>query len=162
MVRLAVVSILAVLAFGSTGRAQSTLTFKQAYAIAQKLASPMHLIKARKETGVFGFYFYAKGRLREIEIRENGGEVKKDVESEIGDNGIKGVSADVLRLFDKQVKAKVKLPEGRILEIAAESLKDTPLADLTYDKDGDTLIVKIGKDLVINAETGEIIPGDKK
>jgi hypothetical protein len=162
MVRLAVVSAIALFVFGSTSRAQTPVTFIQAYAIAQKAASPMHLIKARSEKGGYGFYFYGNGRIREIEIMDKTGEIKKDKESEVGDKGAKGVSADVLRLFDKQVQAKVKLPEGRILEIATEALKDTPLADLTYDKDGDTLVVKIGKDLVLNAETGKVISGEKK
>jgi hypothetical protein len=160
MLRLAVASALAVFVFGSSGRAQTPVTFIQAYAIAQKAASDMYLIKARTEPGGYGFYFFGNSKIREIEVTKTG-DVSKDKESD-GKDGVKDVSADVLKLIEKQGKAKVKLPEGRILEIAAESLKDTPLADLTYAKDGDTLIVKIGKDIVINAETGKVISGDKK
>ncbi|HEY2784295.1 MAG TPA: hypothetical protein VGJ05_04895 [Fimbriiglobus sp.] len=160
MVRLAVLTAAAVLTFGSTSQAQSSITFAQAYEIAQKAAKPKLLLKGRTERKVYGFYFYGSGKIREIEVSK-GGEITKNVETDLGKDGIAGVSLDVIRLIEKQANSKAKLPEGRILEIAAESLKDTPLADLTFSKDGDALVVKSG-DIVINARTGKVTSGDKK
>jgi uncharacterized membrane protein YkoI len=128
--------------------------FKAALSIAQGEVPNAQLIRARieqkKSVQVFGFYFWLEGRVYEVEVNKRGKVVKKTT------GEIEDVSEDVVKLVDKQKNARAKLPDGRLMEIASDALKNTPLSNLQYEKDGDKLVLRIG-DLVIDAATGKIL-----
>ena len=133
MVRFGFTTAVALVAFataGTSARAQdSEITFQEAFVIAQKAVPGGTLFKARVEQAgtIFGFYFEREGRINEVEVSKRRGRIVKQKDSKDD-----GVAADVLALIEKNAKAKKKLPVGRLLEIAGESLKDTPFSDLTY------------------------------
>lgn len=164
MVRFGLTTAVALVAFAASGTsAQAQVTFQEAFAIAQKAVPGGTLFKARIEQAntIFGFYFEREGKINEVEVSKRGGKIVKQKESNNGP-GNSGVSEDVLALIQKNAKAKTKLPIGRLYEIASESLKDTPFSGLTFDKDGDRLVVKVGEEIVINAETGDVTRTPKK
>jgi hypothetical protein len=140
------------------------VTFKQAYAIAQEACPDGTLFMARYESQntIFGFYFQRLGRVNEIEVSKSKGKIVKNKDSEKDGSGKAGVAADVLALIQKNTKEKTKLPMGRLLEIASESLKDTPFTQMAFDKDGDRLIVRVGEGTVIDAQTGAVTVAPKK
>jgi len=150
-------ALVATLIIGNSASAQkSTATaeqFQKALTTAQELVPEGILIKSRVEKAgkVFGFYFLQNGFIREVEISITG-KVVKDEKSDAADTKV--VSADVLKLIGQKKAAKTKLPDGRLLEIAAESLKDAPFSEMIYEKVGDTLVLKVG-DLVLDATTGK-------
>ena len=67
---------------------------------------------------------------------------------------MKDINKDVALLVGKSLKSKI--PEGRLLEIAADNLKGTKLSDVKYEKDGDKLVLVIG-DVRIDASTGQVL-----
>lgn len=117
------------------------------------------LIRARTEVKnnvtIQGFYFWEKGRVIEIEVsRDN--MIIKDTQKD----GTP-VAQDVAKMIEKQTKAKAKLPDGRLFEIAAQALKDAPLKDLNYQIVNGKLVLQVG-DLTIDAQTGKVLPKAKK
>ena len=86
----------------------------------------------------------------------------KDSKSVVKKEGKGKVSKDVLEAVEKMTRGKTKLPDGRILEIAAGELKGAGIKTLTYALKDDKLVVQIG-DLQIDAETGKtsIVPAEK-
>ena len=150
--------------------------FAKALAVAQAQVPGGQLITGRAETGApvgnrFGFYFYLDGRIVEIEISPTGQTLKRKedqpnpklprpkkpkIVEEIDPEPEKPVSPDIVELIDKKKIARAKLPEGRLLEIAGDSLKDTPLKDMKYIiKDG-RLVIQVGT-LMVDVETGTVI-----
>jgi hypothetical protein len=131
--------------------------FQRAFAIAQAQVPKGLLVVARVEDKgqfggkVFGFYFLLGGSLIEIEINGNGDVVKKTDPSDPK----KVVSPDVVALLGKK-GGRAKLPPGRLMEIAAASLKNTPLSGMKYLVMGGKLVIQIGS-LLIDAETGQIL-----
>jgi hypothetical protein len=100
--------------------------------------------------------------VNEIEVSKLKGKIVKNKDSEADGPGKTGVAADVLALLQKNAKEKTKLPMGRLLEIASEALKDTPFTKMSFDKDGDKLIVRVGDEAVIDAQTGVVTKTPKK
>ena len=108
------------------------------------------LLRARPEAGgLSGFYFFINGRIVEIEIRN------KKIEKNTDKDKIP-VAKDVIPLIEKMNKGKTKLPDGRLIEIAMESLKDSSIKNLEYKVVDGKLMMQIG-DLLIDAETGKIV-----
>jgi hypothetical protein len=137
--------------------------FRQAFELAQQQVPGGQLVKARVENKgpqgrLFGFYFWWNGRILEIEVTPVGKIYKKRDSGDPKDR--KDIPGDVLQLLQKR-KGRVKLPTGRLLEIAAENLRGSALSGLTYERRGDGLVVKIG-DLVLDADTGKVLSGGKK
>ncbi len=135
--------------------------FEQALIAAQAQVPDGQLLRGRVEglkTGgsVFGFYFWKNNRVVEIEINQTAtaSDVTK-VKDEQKPEDVKDINPDVAALVGKSLKSKI--PEGRLLEIAADNLKGTKLSEVKYEKDGDKLILVIG-DIRIDAATGQILP----
>ena len=129
------------------------LTFAQAMAIAVRQVPDGTLVRARVEgANAFGFYFWVRPKIVEIEISTSGS-LKKRIKQGEGDEE---VSKDVLDMMQKMLRGKTKLPDGRILEIAGKNLKNTPAKDLKYEiKDGRLVAVTGG--LTIDAQTGAVV-----
>ncbi len=158
MLRFAIPMVLAAfVVVADAASARADVNFQQAFAKAQAATDGGQLILARVEKNgtVYGFYFRVNTKITEVEISRTGKVVKK-VTTE--DEDTKDVSKDVIALIEKQVKGKNKLPEGRLLEIAADNLKDTPFSELKYTKVGDVLVVQIGNEFTIDAQTGKVTP----
>jgi len=141
---------------------QGTVSFKGALGIAQKQAPGAQLVQARLENNgtIYGFYFVRDGRMIEIEVNLTGHIVKQ--KDEINPDDVKDISKDVLGLLQKY-KGRAKLPTGRLMEIAADNLKQNQLTDLmAYGKVGkDTLVFKVGG-LVLDARTGKVLARPKE
>jgi uncharacterized membrane protein YkoI len=131
--------------------------FANAYSIAQGQVPGAQLIRARTENQgaqvVFGFYFYYQGRILEIEIAQTGKIVKNTSDD------VDPVTRDIAELVETRKKSKVKLPEGRLLEIAGDAFRNNGFPDLQYQREGDRLVIRAGN-LVIDAQTGRIISGN--
>lgn len=145
-------------------QAKKGLTFQQALQQAQQAHPGAILIRGRVEMGgrIFGFYFFLEGRITEYELDLNGTVVKNvttDPASGTAGGQIGGVSGDVVALLGKSTKEKAKLPDGRLLELAGEALKDAPIKEMKYDIQDGKLVTKFGT-LVLDAQTGK--PVEKK
>jgi len=144
---------------GTGGGGTSTLSeFELALITAQAQVPDGQLLRGRveglKTGGVnFGFYFWRNNRVIEIEISQSGGDVLK-AKDEQKPEDVKDINKDVALLVGKSLKSKI--PEGRLLEIAADNLKGTKLSDVKYEKDGDKLVLVIG-DVRIDASTGQVL-----
>ena len=138
-------------------RADDELTFGQGLAIAQAQVPGGVLIRGRVEGDFIGYYFWVKPDVIEVEVPR-----KKDSKSVVKKEGKSKVSKDVLEAVEKMTRGKTKLPDGRILEIAAGELKGAGIKSLTYALKDDKLVVQIG-DLQIDAETGKtsVVPAEK-
>lgn len=155
--------------------------FAKAFALAQQQVPGGQLMVGRFETGQplgdrFGFYFWLENRIVEIEIGLSGQTLKKKEEpapenptiprrpriitEEVDPEPNKPVSPDVVKLIRGNANSRFKIPPGRLMEIAKEQLKDTPLNELKYEvgKDG-KLVARIGNKIV-NTETGELEPAN--
>jgi len=146
------------LAAGDTGsarqKASGTATadqFQKALTVAQGQIAGGQLIKGRMEENgkVYAFYFWKAGKVYEIEITAIDLKVVKNVTNDNPSD----VSQDVVTMINQKRAAKVKLPDGRLLEIASTNLKDAKISDLKYVKDGDRLLLQVG-DKYFDATTG--------
>ncbi len=142
-------------AIAQTNRTK-TDPFAEALAIAQAQVPGGILIKGRTESNkagdtVFGFYFWTDGQMREIEI-STAGEIYKD-----SNKTPDPISRDVAGLISAKGAARVKLPDGRLAEIAADALRGTPLSNVTFTRNGDDLLVQFGS-VTINTQTGQVVP----
>jgi hypothetical protein len=153
LVAAAVVALAAPAAVARPGPGATANRFQLALPIAQKHAPNGQLISARLEQGgsVFGFYFFTSGSVVEVELSASSFAVIKTASTKTDKSK---VSADVIALIQKNAKEGIKLPEGRLLEIAGETLKDTPFTDLSYGKSGDTLVFTVGGKS-FDAQTGQ-------
>lgn len=158
MFRALIASVVVALA-ASSATAQSGGDFQTAYQIAlSQVGTGARLIKARTEgPTTFGFYFAKNRRVIEIEIV---GTAKAFKVGKVASSDTGGVSPDVLRLIAKYAADKVKLPEGRLLEIAQENLKDTPLTEVGLEAEGDSLVFVAGS-VRLDSATGKTLPGKK-
>ncbi len=150
--RAACFALLAVAFFGAVpaARADEEMTFEQALVAAQAQVPNGTLIRARAESNnVFGFYFWQRPRVVEVEINKS-----LNIKKRVKKSDEEDVSKDVLDLMEKMTRGKTKLPDGRILEIATGALKGTGITSLTYTKKDDRLVVVVG-DVQIDAETGK-------
>jgi hypothetical protein len=140
------------LAVASAAQAQGGGTaglFATAYTVAQNEIPNGTLLRARVEGNLFGYYFWIDGRIVEVEVNKEFKVVKKKDQKDDP-----SVPQDVLQMLQK--KGRAKLPPGRLLEIAADNLKDTPLTSLQFATMKDKLVFQIG-DLVLDAETGNVV-----
>jgi hypothetical protein len=142
----------------------TVVQFSEAFAIAQALVPGGVLVTGRVEAKpvgkVYGFYFFKGAKLYEIEINPHGDCVKNtssDVQNPAQPNTV--VSPDVVALLGQNT-GKAKLPVGRLLEIYADSKKDAAISSMTYVKQGDQLVVKIGNQL-FDPVTGQVITPPK-
>jgi len=148
-----------VLSLGETASARragdTADQFQKAFAVAQDAVPGGQLIRARVEMNgkVGGFYFWLDGKMYEIEVSLSTLRVIKQAVSPSAVNTPQ-VSADVLKLIGQQKAAKTKLPEGRLLEIAGEALKDTGISEVKYTVVDGKLLFQVG-DLVLDAATGK-------
>jgi hypothetical protein len=147
------------LSLSGTASAQTpvnTAQYQKAYAIAQAVVPDAQLVKSRleKNGAIFGFYFWKDGKLTEIELEATSLKVVKQETTGTANKVNAKVSADVVKLIGQQKAAKSKLPEGRLLEIAADALKDTGISGIEYSIVDGKLVLKIG-DLVLDAATGK-------
>ena len=125
--------------------------YLESFFLAQGAVPNGQLVKVRGEAGgVIGFYFWYDGRIIEVEVKD-----KVIVKQEDAKDSNK-VSKDVLTLLDKKLKSRAKIPDGRLLEIAAEGLKGTPLSDMKYVKNGDNLYAVFG-DIMVDVTTGKLV-----
>lgn len=146
--------------------------FQESLKIAKQNPPEGQLISSRVETKsdgtqVYGFYFLDRttGQMFEREVSLATGKVVKDTskadKTKAGAGNKKDekdeVSKDMLALLEKKITGKSKLPEGRLMEIAAKQLKDATISEMKYEKVGDDLVMTFG-DLQINAETGKEVP----
>ncbi len=131
------------------------VTFEQAMATAQAQVPEGTLIRARVEGTNFGFYFWQRPRVVEVEISKSQS-FKKRVKKEGEDE----VSQDVLDMMQKMTRGKTKLPDGRIAEIAGGTLNGTPFKDMTYKVVDGRLVAQVGDNL-IDAQTGKVTPAPK-
>jgi hypothetical protein len=139
-----------------TARAEEQdLTFEQALAIAQSMVPDGILIRGRVEGDVFGFYFWQRPRVVEIEIMKNKN-LKKRVKSDE-----EKVSDDVMSMMERMTRGKTKLPDGRIMEIAKKSNNNSPIKNYQIKKQDDRVVVQIG-DTLIDAETGKVTKVEQK
>lgn len=144
------------LSFGETASAKkannTTAQYQKALAIAQASVPDAQLGKSRLERNgaQYGFYFWKEGKLYEIEIDATSFKILKQVTQTDANK----VSADVVKLIGQQKAAKTKLPEGRLLEIAADSLKNTGVSEVKYSIVDGKLVLQVG-DLLLDAATGK-------
>jgi hypothetical protein len=127
-------------------RADDEITFEQAMALAQAQVPDGILIRGRVEGGLFGFYFWVRPRVIEVEINKSKDIVKKTKEDD-------KVSEDMLKLMESMTRGKTKLPDGRILEIATKKGGKTPVKALNYSLVDGKLMVQVNNTL-IDAQTG--------
>lgn len=171
---------LAVALMGATAFAQNSSTgkgsvadFQKSFQIATQSPPTATLLSSRVETKsdgtqVYGFYFYdpKSKQMFEREVSMTSGKIVKDTYTDtpvVKDpkkdpkDDKDQVSKDMLALLEKKITGKAKLPEGRLMEIAAAKLKDATFEQMKLEKVGDTLVMTFG-DLQLDAETGKEIP----
>jgi len=160
MFRILSVALLALLLLAAPAAAQSGSTagpFQNAFNVAQHQVPGGQLLMARVEGANYGFYFYVNGHIIEVEISGTGKVIKYKDEKD--PNDIKDIPPEALALLGK--RGKTKMPAGRLMEIAADNLKDTPLSSMFYAVVDDRLVFRAG-DLVLDADTGKVISTKKK
>jgi hypothetical protein len=116
------------------------------------------LVSARSEAvtaatnGRVGFYFYnnRKNKMREIEVDREKKKIIKDTDDK------DKVSQDMLNLIAKANKSKAKLPDGRLMEIAKDQIKNGSFSEVKYENKDGTLVITFGE-TSINAETGKVV-----
>ncbi|MGL6073951.1 MAG: hypothetical protein ACRC8S_07305 [Fimbriiglobus sp.] len=155
--RTAFMAILGLAFIGATpsARAEEDLTFEQALALAQTMVPDGILIRGRVEGDVFGFYFWQRPRVVEIEIMKNKN-LKKRVKSDEDK-----IADDIKNMMDRMVRGKTKLPDGRIMEIAKKSNNGMSPTAYKIEKKDDRLVAVIG-DSEIDMQTGKVTKVEKK
>lgn len=133
--------------------AQAGDPFGDAFQTAQAEVPGGQLIRGRVEAkpigNVYGFYFWKNGVILEVEIHKQRVHKKTTAETD-------PVSKDVAELIGKKIGTKAKLPEGRLFEIAGESVKGAGLPGIKYENRDGKLVAVFGT-TVIDAETGKVI-----
>lgn len=136
--------------------------FQKYYKIAMSVEPTGQLMRSRVEskpngTTVMGFYLYDRNnRLlfeREVDLRS--GSIVKDTSKELG-----SLASDMADLIAKKADAKAKLPDGRLMEIAAEHMKDKAFNEMKYEKVGESLVLTVG-DVSFDSETGKVVEKPK-
>ncbi len=140
----------------------STGDFQKYLKIAMSVEPTGQLMRSRVEskpngTTVMGFYLYDRNNrlLFEREVEMKSGSIVKDTSKELG-----ALAADMANLISKKADAKAKLPDGRLLEIAAETMKDKTFNEMKYEKVGESLVLTVG-DVSFDAETGKVVEKPK-
>lgn len=153
----ALTAMLAMPAFAEDPKA-STADFQKYYKIATSVEPAGQLMRSRMEnkpdgTVVMGFYLYDRNNrlLFEREVELKSGQIVKDTSKNIG-----ALAKDMADLIMKKQDAKAKLPDGRLLEIAAETMKDKTFNEVKYEKIGETLVLTVG-DVSFDAATGKVV-----
>lgn len=156
----AVVAVSAMIATtGSAGDPKASVSdFQKYYKIAMSVEPKGQLMRSRVEskpngTTVMGFYLYDRNDriLFEREIDMKSSAIVKDTSKELS-----AVAADMANLISKKADAKAKLPDGRLMEIASEHMKDKAFTEMKFEKVGDTLVLTAGE-VSFDAETGKVV-----
>lgn len=162
LLSLAAVATAATAGFAADDPKASTADFQKYYKIAMSVEPTGQLMRSRMENKpdgqvVMGFYLYDRNNriLFEREVELKTGTIVKDTSKSLG-----ALAADMANLIMKKQDAKAKLPDGRLLEIAAEQMKDKKFTEMKYEKDGDNLIFTVG-DVSFDAETGKVVEKKK-
>lgn len=139
-----------------------TADFQKYYKIAMSVKPSGQLMRTRVESKpngstVMGFYLYNRDDriLFEREVDMKSGTIVKDTSKELG-----SLAADMANLIMKKADAKAKLPDGRLMEIAAEHMKDKAYTEIKYEKVGETLVLTAG-DVSFDAATGKVVEKPK-
>lgn len=140
----------------------TTSDFEKNFKIAMTVKPTGQLMRTRVEnkpngTTVMGFYLYNRDDrlLFEREVEMKSGTIVKDTSKELG-----ALAADMANLIMKKTDAKAKLPDGRLLEIAGETMKDKAYNEIKYEKVGESLVLTVG-DVSFDAETGKVVEKPK-
>lgn len=132
--------------------------FEKNLKIAMSVEPNGQLMRSRVEnkpngTTVMGFYLYDRNNrlLFEREVELKTGTIVKDTSKTMS-----AVAKDMANLIAKQTDAKAKLPDGRLLEIAGQHMKDKTFNEMKYEKIGETLVFTVG-DVSFDAATGKVV-----
>ena len=155
---LAATALVASAGFAADPPKASTSDFQKYYKIAMSVEPTGQLMRSRVETKpngttVMGFYLYDRNNrlLFEREVELKSGAIVKDTSKALGT-----LAKDMADLISKQADAKAKLPDGRLMEIAAEHLKDKSFTEMKYEKVNDSLVFTVG-DTSFDAATGKVV-----
>jgi hypothetical protein len=155
---LAATALVASTGFAADDAKASTSDFQKNLKIAMSVEPAGQLMRSRVEskpngTTVMGFYLYDRNNrlLFEREVEMKSGAIVKDTSKTMS-----AVAKDMANLISKQTDAKAKLPDGRLLEIAGEHLKDKSFNEMKYEKVNDTLVFTVG-DTSFDAATGKVV-----
>ncbi|MFM8271928.1 MAG: hypothetical protein ACKODX_06280 [Gemmata sp.] len=113
--------------------------------------------RLEKKGTLYGFYFFKDGKVYEVEVSVGTNTVVKNESQDVAVVGQKDtpkVSLDVINLIKPQKNAKTKLPDGRLLEIALDALKDAGVSEVTYFVSDGKLYLRVGG-VVLDAATGK-------
>lgn len=155
---LAATALVASAGFAADKPKASVSDFQKNLKIAMSVEPSGQLMRSRVENKpngkiVMGFYLYDRNNrlLFEREVELKTGTIVKDTSKTLS-----AVAKDMANLISKQTDAKAKLPDGRLLEIANETMKDSTFNEMKYEKVGETLVLTVG-DTSFDAATGKVV-----
>lgn len=155
---LAATALVASAGFTADPPKASASDFEKNLKIAMGVEPTGQLMRSRVETKpsgtvVMGFYLYDRNNrlLFEREVEMKSGAIVKDTSKTMS-----AVAKDMANLIAKQTDAKAKLPDGRLLEIAGQHMKDKTFNEMKYEKIGETLVFTVG-DVSFDAATGQVV-----